>query len=255
MAAGVTTLGAWAARATGVAVSGPTLAVLLCGTLVIYNLDHLRDDRRRARSQEGARPRLGHGLRWTVLVLATVGLTVGFVLGGRPLLLAALPAGVVGLLYGAPLGPLRLKDLPGAKAWLVATAVTHACVLMPALAAGEPVAGSASVAAFVLALTALDAHCFDVRDVDVDRAAGSETWATRLGEAAAHRRLVGLAGLAAIVFAALTLGGRLTWVAPATLALAAATLPLVGPGARRARFGVVVDGWLFLPWLLSLVAG
>lgn len=256
VAGGVTALGAWASGQLAIAPSAPLLLVLLSGTLLIYNLDHLRDDRRKEVLSPGARPRLDARMRGWVLAGAGAGLAAGFALGGSRLLLASLPAGLVGLLYGASVFGGRLKDLPGAKSWLVATAVAHAVALMPPLATGAPL-GRATlvVAAFAVTLCALNAHCFDLRDVDVDAAGGSTTWAVHLGAPAAHRRLVALAALAAVAFAGLTIVERAPVEAPATLALAAVSLLLVRPGAPRERYGLVVDGWLYAPLLLGALAG
>ncbi|MCO4771943.1 MAG: UbiA family prenyltransferase [Deltaproteobacteria bacterium] len=255
VAVGVGSLGWWVARSAGVTLHGATLVVLLGGTLLIYNLDHLRDDRSRRRDDSLARPRLALGVRRVVLALGLICLGAGFVAGGTPLLIASIPGGLIGLLYGARLGSdRRLKDLPGAKAWLVAAAVSQVCLLLPLVEAGiRPSLAHVPLGFFLMVLCALNAHCFDLRDLDVDRRAGASTWATDLGGEQAHRRLVVVSLLATLGAVALWWAGLLPASAPGTLSIATASLPLVPPGAPRERFGVVVDGWLVLPALLSLL--
>ncbi len=248
----VASLGWWVASTLGAVASAPVLLALLCGTLVIYNLDHLRDDDQRVAANPAARPRLDRALRRIVLGVGAAGLALAFFAGGASLVVAALPAGLVGLAYGARLGDWRLKDLPGAKAWIVAGAVTQACLWLP-VAPRVPGLRETPVALFVLALTALNAHCFDLRDLDVDDAGGVRTWALRLGGRAAHRRLAGLTAGASGLAGLAAWWGLLPVSAPATLALACLTLALVRPGAPRRRYGVVVDGWLLLPAVASVV--
>ena len=243
VAGGVVALTAYCAGAMGVA-AGIALAVTGAGTLLIYNLDHLRDDRRRL--ADGGRPRLARGGRLALLTLATGGLVAGLALAPPAVFVASLPSGAAGLLYGAAFGGLRLKDVPGAKAWLVAAAVSWAVVTLPLSAAGQDLATAPwDLAAFVLALTALNAHAFDLRDVAVDSAAGGWTWAVVLGEERARTRMVGAAiGLAAVFTVLAGSTGR--WEQPACL-LATAGALLISRGASRERFGLLFDGLLAAP--------
>lgn len=242
---GVAALGAWVARIHGRPPAPGALLVLFAGTLLVYNLDHARDDRAR----QPARPRLGVGLRAAMLGAAALLLVLGFSLGGARMFALALAPGAVGLLYGATLGALRLKDLPGAKAWGVAAAVAWACAALPQADAARI---SVAPLPFLFGLAALNAFCFDLRDVAVDRSAGQDTWASRQPPRSAFFQVL----FAATVFAsaAALLARADLWPLSAAVAAitALASLPGVRPGAPRERFGLLVDGWLYLPLLASL---
>ena len=256
VACGVMSLGAWVARTEGLDLSTTSLVVLGCGTLFIYNLDHLRDDQARMQRDPRARPRLSARARVLLLVLALLGLTAAFVLGPPPLLLSALPAGLIGLAYGAGDAGRRLKDLPGAKSWLVAAAVSQAVLLVPragTLSHMAPSVATASSAALLFILCALNAHCFDLRDVETDAAAGATTWATRLGSEGASQQLHLAAWTGATVASVASIAGVLPWGGAATLVVAALSLRALRPNADSERFGLLVDGWLFVPLLTTLV--
>ena len=219
--------------------------MLFAGTLLVYNLDHARDDRAR----HPARPRLGLGLRAAMLGAACLLLVLGFLEGGARLFALSLGPGLVGLLYGASLGALRLKDLPGAKAWGVAAAVAWACAALPQADAAEV---SLTPLPFLFGLTALNAFCFDLRDVAVDRTAGQDTWASRQPPRSAFFQVLFAAVLFATAAALLTRAELWPLSAAVGAITALLTLPGVRPGAPRERFGLLVDGWLYLPFLASL---
>ncbi len=90
--------------------------------------------------------------------------------------------GVAPLIYGLPLLPLkrggirrwyRLKDIPGAKAWIVAGIITYAVLAIPlAYAAVKPDSIATLLALFLLILTNTNSHLFDVRDVTSDQKKG-----------------------------------------------------------------------------------
>jgi len=257
VAVGVASLGWWVATTQGGSAKPSVLTTLFFGTLLIYNLDHLRDDRQRAAMDPHARPRLAGGRRLGILGIATVGLTVSLVYGGTSVLLMSLPAGLVGLFYGARFhsGGRRVKDLPGAKAWIVALAVSEAVLTLPLYAAEvPPKPHHVGAGVFLLTLTAINAHCFDLRDLAVDARSGAATWATRLGGGRAHSRLRLFTGCAAVGSVGLAMTGWLEWSAAATLLVAWTTLWWIRPGAPRERFGVVVDGWLLLPAGMTVIA-
>ena len=256
VACGVMSLGAWVARTEGLELSTTSLAVLGCGTLFIYNLDHLRDDEARKQRDPRARSRVAARARVLLLVLAALGLTAAFVLGPPTLFLAALPAGLIGLAYGAGAAGRRLKDLPGAKSWLVAAAVSQAALLVPkagTLSLMAPSVATASSAGLLFILCALNAHCFDLRDLEADADAGATTWATRLGAEGASQQLHLAAWTGAAVASVASVVGVLPWGGPVTLVVAALSLRALRPDADSERFGLLVDGWLFVPLLTTLV--
>jgi hypothetical protein len=237
---------------------GRSLLVAGAGTLFVYNLDHLRDDRRRTLSGAG-RARLAPGLRWSLLGLAALALSTGFALAPLDVLLASLPSGALGLLYGAAWAGRRLKDLPGSKAWIVALAVTWAVAALPLAANGVSLTAiRPDLFLFLLTLTALNAHAFDLRDEEIDRASGAWTWAVKLGPDRARRHMLG----AAAVFALLAEGWR-RWPssgletndgAEMTLTFACVLAALVATRKKlpREAYGLLFDGLLLVPaaWLL-----
>lgn len=256
--AGVVGLTWYCARSEG-SEPGWELVVAGAGTLLVYNLDHLRDDRRRARVG-GAPPRLTTTARWSLLVVAVTALATGFVLAPPAVFLASLPSGALGLAYGAALAGRRLKDLPGAKAWIVALAVSWAVIALPAAAAGAGPADIApELAVFVVALTTLNAHAFDLRDVPVDREMGAWTWAVRLGPDRARARMmaatVGLLA-AATAWGFLAPGGasdsRVGGEVILSLVGVLGALAITRARPSREMFGMLFDGLLLVPaaWLL-----
>ncbi len=256
---GVVGLTWFCARSMGV-VPGLELLVTGAGTLLVYNLDHLRDDHRRTRALMG-RPLLGGWSRGTLLGAAAVLLGAGFVLGPPRMFLAALPSGALGLSYGAALAGRRLKDLPGAKAWIVAFAVTWAVLALPvARSAGRSAVVSPDLVIFVLALTALNAHAFDLRDVHNDEATGTWTWAVRLGPDLARRRMMGatavLAVLAAIWQGLAHAGLATAQIGPEsvlTLSLLLGALAATRFALSREVFSLLFDGLLLVPAVYLLL--
>ncbi len=250
--AGVVALTWYSARVAGLQ-PGVEFLVAAAGTLFVYNVDHLRDDRRRVRDGVG-RPRLAVGLRWGLLMAAAAGLATGFALAPGSVLFASLPSGALGLLYGAAVAGRRLKDLPGSKAWIVALAVTWAVAALPLAANGISLTTiRPQLFLFLLALTALNAHAFDLRDEEIDRASGAWTWAVKLGPDRARRHMIG----AAIVFAVLAEAWR-RWPpsgieagdgAEMTLTFACVLAALVGTRKTLSReaFGLLFDGLLLVP--------
>ena len=249
---GVVALTWYSARIAGLE-PGIELLVAAAGTLLVYNVDHLRDDRRRIRDGAG-RPRLALGMRWGLVVVAAAALATGFALAPAEVLFASLPSGALGLLYGAALAGRRLKDLPGSKAWIVALAVTWATASLPLAANGMSVTAiRPDLFMFLLALTALNAHAFDLRDEEIDRASGAWTWAVKLGPDRARRHMVG----AAIVFALLAEGWR-RWPGSdlqasdgtemtLTFACVVAALVATRGALSREAFGLLFDGLLLVP--------
>ena len=259
VALGVVSLTAYAGWFAGY---NPTLELLVVGTgtLLVYNLDHLRDDLRRTRTGAG-RPRLNISLRWILVVLSAAGLAASFAQTPPVVFWTAVPSGALGLLYGAPIGGRRLKDIPGAKAWIVSIAVSWAVVAIPLAMRDGVWVLRPDLFAFVVALTALNAHAFDLRDVEIDRASGAWTWASRLGPEAARARLIAAAALATVgtgVWRIAERGSELSfighgWEIPLTFAAVTAALVLTRRGVPRPAYGLLFDGLLFLPAVWAIV--
>lgn len=248
VAAGVTSLASFAAHEHEVQPSVAVLGVVFFCTLLIYNLDTAIDLSSR-RGQANARQVRATSL--TALALAAVlallttlhWTTCGLVVGGA----------AVCCLYAVPLGSrgLRMKALPGAKSLVVGCAVATAVVLVPLVEHGGPwTAAVGPMLAFLGTLTIVNATLFDIRDLEQDRTRGLRTLPVILG-LKATRILLGV-GAGASLSALAAFEPRLRQ--PAGLVLAA-LLPLIvclKPRSPKRAYALLVDGALFIPWLVSL---
>lgn len=248
VAAAVTSLASFAAHELEFQPSLASLGVVFFSTLLIYNLDTAID----LTSPHGAaRPGQTRATRLLWLSLAAVvGLlttmhwsTSALVVGGA----------AVCCLYAVPLGRggFRVKALPGAKSLVVGGAVAIAVVLVPLVEHGVawPPQTWATLG-FLGTLTFVNATLFDVRDLDQDRVRGVRTLPVILGPKAT--RVVLGVGATASFSALATVEPRLrqsAWLMLATL------LPMIlalSPRSPKSTYAWLVDGSLFIPWLLSL---
>ncbi|NJL87422.1 MAG: UbiA family prenyltransferase [Leptolyngbyaceae cyanobacterium SM1_1_3] len=173
--------------------------------------------------------------------------------------------GLVPLIYGIPLWPwhhqsgwrwYRLKDIPGAKAWIVAGTITYAVVAVPLAYAGQGLnLTSGIMSLFLLVFVGSNSHVFDIRDIESDRQQGVLTMPVLWG--VSNTRLFWTAANLFMLF--ILIGGR--WqhlqfpalvVTVPSLLLTLTYLWQVNPCTRRNTYHIWVDGTLFLPALLSL---
>jgi len=258
VAAAVTSLASFSAHTLEFEPSLAALGVVFLSTLLIYNLDTAIDLTAHDLTAhdltafgQGARARQTRALRLTWLSL-------GALLGLLTTLRWSTSAVVIGgaaacCLYAVPLGPhrWRMKALPGAKSLVVGSAVAIAVVLVPLVEHAIPWTTLTWLTlAFLGSLTTVNATLFDVRDLEQDHARGERTLPLLLG--LTRTRLV----LGIVVVAAF---GTIAAVEPrlrqsAWLVLGA-LLPLslwLGPRSAKGAYAWLVDGALFLPWLVSL---
>lgn len=212
--AAVIGLFAWVHLDLGHPMSGVGGALVLLATATVYGLDRWRD--------REAGP---GGWRWIAafLVLAQAWLLRGWWVNAPPGRLLSLLFFCLGQLlalgYAGP-GSKRkgLKHLPGAKALVVALAVSIASVgMVDAFGPSpEPLAFWRSSAvlsawAFLLALTGCNAQLFDLRDADRDALAKIPSAAVLLGQRRAKLLagawLLAFAGLSVYLAETLSLGG------------------------------------------------
>ncbi|MGC1307750.1 MAG: UbiA family prenyltransferase [Phormidesmis sp.] len=239
-------------------------ALIFCAALLPYNLDRILD----TFVQKIPDRKTQAFFRKPGVLLFLLGGAVGTI----ALIYQAPPAarwvslgGLVPLIYGLPLFPwrssakalqwYRLKDLPGAKAWLVCGSITYAVVGLPLSYAARPLNLSAIITAlWLLIFVGSNSHMFDVRDVESDRQQGVSTLPLLAGVGGARRILTGL--------------NLLTWVLLAwgwakdlqvpglAIALPAALLTLtyiwtLTPKTPRQVYNIWIDGILFLPAILT----
>lgn len=236
VAAAAAALCAAASRALGVAIDPGTLALAAAGTLVVYNVDRLRDtgsDRDTAPRRTAFVERRGSVLIALAALGALASAALAWRAGPRVLLVLA-PVAALGFLHR------RLKGYAWCKPFYVAGAWTAVAVGLPAVGGGAPrqvvwVAG-------VIATTILaNVVASNLRD--------DEAPSARFGARVPLRLARGLA-LAALVLALLAPAP----VRPLFL-IPLATLAALAPFHPGELYGLVtVDGALLLGALASLWA-
>lgn len=230
-------------------------------TLALYSVDRLFD-----RAVEGERSATRSPLRGGVT--AAIGVVVAIVglVAAPPAVRALVVVGaLVSTTYGLPVRRregvrrwVRLKDLPGVKSWMVAAAVSVAVVSVPVVWSAAPVDARVVVTtAMLFALTAANAHLFDLRDVAWDRRLEVPTVPVRWGVGTARALIVALllAAMASAAVDAATVAGP-TGLGVVVAALAVVPLAWRGsPATPALAWPLVVDGALVLPWLVASLVG
>lgn len=257
VAAAVSSLAAYTSLRSDVELSMPGLLLVWFSTLLIYNLDTALDLHAKSKLADAATstsalvpPRLRHA-RWLAL-LAGLGLLVALA-GAAPLSAALVIAGASFCCsYSLPLGTrrLRLKALPGFKSFLVGGAVAVATVSVPLTEAGQSWSfGSWQILWFVATLTTYNATLFDIRDLTYDQKRRLRTLPVLFGLA---RTRLGLACVGGGSFLLLAISApHLRLEALSQLCLLLPLTFLLGPNSPRSAYAWLVDGTLFLPWLLA----
>lgn len=253
----------WVHLDLGRPLSWASALLVLTATLVVYGVDRWRD-----------RPVRGPSWRyWGIwlLFLQLALLCYWWVQAeqGRIFSLLFFCGGQLLALGHAGLGQQRrgLKHLPGAKAGVVALAVSLACVgMVDAFGRRpDPIAfwrqGEVlSASAFLLALTGCNAQLFDVRDLDRDARAKVPSAAVLLGQPRAKLLagawLLGFAGLSVVLAQDLDLAG---W-ASRGVGVCVGLLQIGCVPFRRgaSAYFWVLDGALVLPlavaWLIQVLS-
>ncbi len=176
------------------------IALIFVTALIPYNLDRIFDSYVQEIPDDKAQLFFRQPCIWALLIGAIAATT--FLLYNAPLgVRYASIAGIVPLLYGTPLFPLknssqwqwyRLKDIPGSKAWIVGSTLTYAVIALPiayagtkfdtvsALTVGDAEFSSAYpttvlTTLFMFVFIVTNSHVFDVRDLESDRKKGVVT--------------------------------------------------------------------------------
>lgn len=209
------------------------------GTVVIYNVDHLRDN--------------GDDLapsRRALVIAASIGMCGCFVALPGWTFVACIAPGLLGLGHAA-----LKRRAPEFKSWGVALAVALAASTLPVAAAGEPPWPPDGVLFAYLALfVAINTHALDLVDLDADRAAGTRTLVVARGPDWVKRLFTGLAIVASIL---LIYASPLEPAPEMPLSLLglAILLRAAGPHRDRDRWRLLLDGGLLSPLLLRLAFG
>jgi len=212
----------------------PVVGLAFCGTLVIYNVDRLRDlprDRVTAPRRSAFVERWRHALVGLVAVAALVSVVFGWRLGPAAIALLA-PVLFAGLLHR------RLKRFAAWKPVYLSAAWTLVVVGLPAIAAAAP-QHLPWIAAITGVTIVANAIASNLRD--------DEAWATRFGAAVPVRIARGCAVLA--ILGGLAAPGS---VRPLLLLPLATLLALLRFRSDELYGLVVVDGALLVGALLAL---
>ncbi|WP_088893364.1 UbiA family prenyltransferase [Leptolyngbya ohadii] len=237
------------------------IALIFCAALTFYNLDRVADARQ-PNSSEDQKLAFFRSPAILLLMLGS-GIATVLLLVQAPIAVQQVSlVGLVSLAYGIPLLPIkqdgqtrwyRIKDIPGAKAWIVCGTIAFALTAVPLAYANQSFTPAAILTGiFLLVMTGSNAHVFDIRDLEDDRTQGVPTLPVLLG--VLPTRIL-LTGMNAIGITAL-LGG---WVNGWNVPSVAIVLPLtlltliyiwtVDPETGRSIYTVWIDGLLFLPAL------
>ena len=241
------------------------VALIFATALLFYNLDRLLDSYIQPIPDPKAQSYVLHP-SFKLLLLVTA-LAVGILLYQAPAIVKLVSCGgLLPLIYGMPLLPwmreqnwrwYRLKDLPGAKAWIVAGIVTYALVAVPlAYAVAAFNRSAALITIFLLIFTGTNSHLFDVRDLKSDREKGVQTLPLIVGVRGNRLIWTGL-NLSLLVFLSCFWATGLkspAWeVVVPVLAINLAFIWLMSPDTPRNIYNIGLDGCLFLPVLLTAI--
>ena len=212
--------------------AGPA-GIVFSATLLVYAVDDVFDGRMHRQPA-----------RWLLVLIGGAMLSVQLLMAPAIIVVVVTGGAVPALLYGAPIGGHRFRELPGVKPFYVAASLAVAAVSIPVLwqtdlqLPSTPRLIATGVLLFALILG--NVCFFDLRDRHEDAGAGVRTIAVRLG-VARTRRLVLVLG--AMVAGGSVLVGGEQWPSLALAALATAAyarfLPVTG---GRLQYGLVVDG-------------
>lgn len=239
----------------------PILFIFLIA-LIPYNLDRLFDayvqQSRNAKAQAYFRSNF-----------ALIGL-LGFAVAGVLVLLWFAPmavryvslAVIFPLVYGAPIFPIRnkkqwrwyrLKDIPGAKAWIVCTIITYGAIALPLAYAGTDFDLRAGLTTcFIFAFEGSNANLFDVRDLESDAKKGVLTLPLMVGIQGTRIVLTVMNALMLIILIAY--GGALILpFYPAIFSATSIMLILIWTVDEETPllfYDCIIDGLLFLPLII-----
>ena len=262
-AVGVASLTYFVQETLGLPHDWRAVALIFATALLFYNLDRLLDSYNQPIPDPKAQSYVLHpSFKLFLLVTALV---VGFLLYQAPSQVRLVSCGgLLPLIYGMPLLPwvraqnwrwYRIKDFPGAKAWIVAGIITYALVAVPLAYAGGVFEQSALLTAlFLLVFTGTNSHLFDVRDLNSDREKGVLTLPLIVG--VRGNRLIwtclnfGWLALQSWVWG-MELGAPPPEVVVPVLLVNLIFIWLLNPNTPRNVYNIALDGCLFLPALLA----
>ncbi|ERT08003.1 ubiA prenyltransferase family protein [Lyngbya aestuarii BL J] len=267
VAGGIASLVFFVQTALNLSIDWHPAVFLFAAALIPYNLDRIVDSyvQKSLDSKEQYFVRKPGSL---LLVSAAI-LTFVFLLYSAPSSVQRVSwGGLLPLSYGVPLFPFqqqgnlnwyRPKDIPGIKAWIVCGVITYALIAVPLAYAGVSFNYfTALVTFFLLIFVGTNSHLFDIRDIDSDREKGVRTLPLIIGIRGTRIFWTGL-NLILLLLAGWTWTQQI-WILSPVVVIPCILLNLIAiwtvtPQTPRNIYNLVLDGYLFLPGLLTLILG
>jgi 4-hydroxybenzoate polyprenyltransferase len=235
--------------------------------LFIYNVDHISDAHAGESSDQSNRAYFLS--RGPLMLLVLAALATGWLAGRAPVAAQVVFASytAIGLLYRVDFIPVlrqgrwqraRLKDLPGIKSVLVATAITIASVGLPLAWNNQEMSHEAALLAlFVLVSMGSNANMFDIRDEAEDRRHRVHSLPVFLGATWTRVLLLGVNFFCTGVLLWAWWSGLVPPRPELALANAAtvAYVSLLPVDVPRRVYWVLVDGCGFLPIIFAGIIG
>lgn len=265
-AAGVASLTYFVQEALGLPPDWRAVATIFAAALLPYNLDRLLDSYVQPIPDPNVQSYFRNPGISLLLVAASLAI-VALLLEAPSRVLLVSCAGIVPLIYGLPLLPLgsgknkrwyRLKDIPGAKSWIVTGIITYAVLAVPlAYANVSPDRSAILTALFLLVLIGTNSHLFDVRDVNSDREKGVLTLPLIVG-VRGNRLIWSCLNLSLLAL----LSGF--WANGVAAPIPEVVVPVIlvnlifiwclNPNTPRNAYSIGLEGGLFLPAILLEIA-
>jgi 4-hydroxybenzoate polyprenyltransferase len=265
---GIASLALLCADALGATIHWQLLALAVGVPLLVLNVDHILDQRLEAGRQQRAGAARS-GLFWAAALLALALVAVGWSGTGRGPRGVCLISLALGLAYGVPAARprgnetgtlVRLKSVPGLKAWFVTLLITFFCVTTVVLDAGvAPSTDLILLVVFLLVFVGSNAHMFDIRDLDEDRISGTPTLPILVGVARTKMILLAMNLVLLLLVLATSLAGSAGLaVRPAYIVgilVSLACIIALDAKSSRILYALFVDGGLFVPAAIFRLLG
>ena len=263
VALAIASLGIYASHTFGFEIDWRPILLIFFTALIPYNLDRIFDSYVQTIPDERAQLffRKPYVL---ILLLAAIAGTAGL------LYQAPLPvkyvsiAGIVPLLYGAPVLPLkreqwqwyRLKDIPGSKAWIVGLVLTYAVVAIPLAYVGESLnLSKLLITLFLFVFIVTNSHIFDLRDIESDQEKGVVTLPIMIGVKGTKILLTTMNIAIALTMIIAWNNNAIAYHPEIILAtiINIFYVALVDPNAPRWVYSIIIEGCLFTPLLFIVI--
>ncbi len=266
VAGGLASLTGFSQAMMGLETNWRPIAFVFFVALIPYNLDRLFDAyvQQSRNAQAQAYFRSNFGLLGLVLVAVS---SVAVLLWFAPISVRYVSLAIVfPLIYGAPIFPLRrqeqwrwyrLKDIPGAKAWIVDAIITYAAIALPLAYAKTGFDTRAGLTTcFIFAFEGSNANLFDVRDLESDTKKGVLTLPLMVGVEGSRIVLTAMN----LLMLGLMIGYGQTALLPFYPAILMATfftlvlIWTVDEDTPLLFYDLVIDGLLFLPAIVTVIS-